>query len=112
MTDQNSPLWEKLGMDYILSPSWTSFNMAMALNLVMLSISPIHRTAEMGKAILMVNNRATYHRQSYIHDTPTGMQAVFIPASNSENCLVPAIVEEHKLYFNPCIISFMFTWDP
>ena len=86
-------------MDYDLSPPWTSFNMVMALNLGMLSIPPIHRTAEMGKAILMVNNRATYQRQPYIHDTPAGMQLVFIPATNDENHLVPAIVEEHKLYF-------------
>ena len=27
MTDQDSPLWERLGMEYDLSPPWTSFNM-------------------------------------------------------------------------------------
>ena len=62
-------------MDYDLSPPWTSFNMVMALNLGILLIPPIHRTADMGKAILTVTNRATYQRQSYIHDTPAWMDA-------------------------------------
>ena len=99
-------------MDYDLSPPGTLFNMVMALNLGMLSIPPIHRTAEMGNAILMVNNRATYQRQSYIHDAPTGMQVVSIPTTNNKIHLVPAIVEDHKLYFNPHIISFMLIHDP
>ena len=80
-------------MDNDLSSPWTLSNMAMALNLGMLSVPPVHSTTEMDKAILI--------RQSYIHDTPTEMQAVFIPATNNENHPVPAIVEEHKLYFKP-----------
>ena len=46
------------------------------------------------------------------HYTPTGIQVVFIPATSNENHLVPTIIEEHKLYFNPHIISLMFMWDP
>ena len=60
----------------------------------------------------MVTNRATYQRQSWIPDTPTGNQAVFIPAARVVICPEPTIIEEHKLYFNPCIISLVFTRDP
>ena len=60
----------------------------------------------------MVNNRATYQRQSWIPEAPTDEQVLFIPAASDNNCPVPAIFEEHKLYFNLCIISFMFSQDP
>ena len=60
----------------------------------------------------MVNSKTTYQRQSWIPDTPTGEQAVFIPTARADNCLVPTIIEEHKLYFNQCIISLMFIQDP
>ena len=46
----------------------------------------------------MVNNRATYQRQSWIPEAPTGEQALFIPAASDNNHPVPAIIEEHKLY--------------
>ena len=59
----------------------------------------------------MVNNRATYQRQSWIPEAAAGKQALFIPAASDDNHLVPAIIEEHKLYFNPCIISLMFMQD-
>ena len=71
MANQDTPLWERLGMDYDLSPLWTSFNMVMALNLRLLIIPPKHSTIEEGKALLMVNNRATYQRQSWIPDAPS-----------------------------------------
>ena len=60
----------------------------------------------------MVNNRATYQRQSWIPDAPAGEQAVFIPTARADNCPVPVIIEEHKLYFHQHIISLMFMWDP
>ena len=66
---------------------------------------------EEGKALLVVNNKVTYHRQSWIPKAP-GMQAVFIPTTSDENCPVPAIIKEHKLYFHLHIISLMFTWHP
>ena len=112
MAAQDSPLWERLGMDYDLSPPWTLFNMAMALNLGVLIIPPKQRTIERGTTLLMVNTTATYQRQSWIPEAPTGEQALFIPTASNDNCLVPAIIEEHKLYFNLYIISLMFTWDP
>ena len=46
MANQDSPLRERLGMDYDLSPPWTSFNMEMALNLGLLIIPPEHCTIE------------------------------------------------------------------
>ena len=67
---------------------------------------------ERGKAFQMVNNRATYQRQLWIPEAPTGKQTLFIPAASDANHLVPAIIEDHKLYFNPHIISLMFTWNP
>ena len=106
MANQDSPLWERLGMDYDISPPWTFFNMAMTLNLGLLIIPLEHSTIKEGKALLMVNNKVTYQRQSWIPNTPTGKQAVFIPTTSDENHLVPAI----KLYFNSHIISHMFTW--
>ena len=60
----------------------------------------------------MMNNRATYQGWSWTPDAPAGKQAVFIPTERADNCPVPTIIEEHKLYFNPCIISLMFTWNP
>ena len=84
----------------------------MALNLGLLIIPPKQSTIERGKTLLMVNNRATYKRQSWIPEAPTGEQALFIPAGSDDNCPVPAIIEEHKLYFNTHVISLMFTWDP
>ena len=54
----------------------------------------------------------TYQRQSWIPDAPAGKQVVFIPPARADNCPLPAIIEDHKRYFNPHIISLMFTWDP
>ena len=60
----------------------------------------------------MVNNRATYQRQSWIPEAPTGEQALFIPTTKDDNHLLPTIIEEHKLNSNLHIISLMFTQDP
>ena len=48
MANQDSPLWERLGTDYDLSPPWTSFNMVMALNLGLLIIPPEQSTIKEG----------------------------------------------------------------
>ena len=37
---------------------------------------------------------------------------VFVPTSRADNCQVAAIIEEYMLFFNPCIIAFMFMQDP
>ena len=112
MANQDAPLWERLGMDHDLSLPWTSLNMVMALNSRLLMIPPEQSTIEKGKAFLMVNNRATYQRQSWIPDDPARGQVLFIPAASDENHLGPAIIEEHKLHFNQHKISLMFMWDP
>ena len=99
-------------MDYDLCPPWTSSNMSMALNLGLLIIPPELSTIKRGKALPMVHNRDTYQRQSWIPEAHAGKQVLFIPAASDKNCLVPAIIEEYKLYSNPHIISLMFMWDP
>ena len=60
----------------------------------------------------MVTRGITFQEQSWIPDTPEGSQAVFIPTARADNCLVPTIIEEHKLYFNQHIISLMITQEP
>ena len=89
-------------MDHDLSPPWTSLNVVKALKFGLLITPPKHRTIERGKAILIVNNRVTYQRQSWIPEAPAGKQALYIPTASDDNHLVPAIIEEHKLYFNLC----------
>ena len=98
-------------MDHDISPPWTSLNMVKTLKVGILIAPSAHRAVQKGKASLMVNNRANYQRQSYMSDAPIGMQAVFILASDDEDHPVPAINEEHKLYFNLHLISLMFTWN-
>ena len=70
-------------MDHDLSPPWTSLNMAKALKFGLLIIPPEQRTLESNKAFQMVNNRATYQRESWIPEAPTGKQVLFIPAAIS-----------------------------
>ena len=112
MANQESPLWERVGMDHDLSPPWTPLNMVKALKFGLLIIPPEQQTTERNKVFQMVTNRDTYQRQSWMPDAPAGDQAVFIPAARADSCLVPAIIEEHKLYFNLHINSLMSTWDP
>ena len=100
MANQDSPLWERLGMDHDLSPPWTLLNVAKALMFRLLIKPPKQRTIETGKAFQMVNDRATYQRQSWIPEAPSGEKALFIPTASDNNHPVPAIIEEHKLYFN------------
>ena len=56
----------------------------------------------------MVNNGLTYQEQPWIPDAPEGAQLVFIPTAGADNSEVTTIIEEHKLFFNPCIIAIMF----
>ena len=60
----------------------------------------------------MVNERHTYQEQSWVPDAPKGAQLVFIPAARADNYEAIAIIEEHKLFFNPCIIALMFMREP
>ena len=43
MANQDSPLWERLGMDHDLSPPWTSLNVVKALKFGLLIIPPEQR---------------------------------------------------------------------
>ena len=110
MANQDSPLWERLGMDHDVSPPWTLLNVVKALKFTLLTIPPEQRTIERGQAFRMVKNRATY--QTWIPEAPAGKQVLFIPGAREDNHLVPAIIEEHKLYFDPCRISLVFMQDP
>ena len=99
-------------MDLYLTPLWMLLNVAKATKLGVLIAPQEQKTIKRGQPFLMVNNRATYQRQSWIPEAPTGEQALFITAASNGNCPVPPIIEEHKLNFNLLIISLMFTWDP
>ena len=72
--------------------------MTKALKLGLLIIPQEQRAIERGKAFILVNNRANYQRQSWIHEAPAGKQALFIPTATDDNHLVPAIIEVRKLY--------------
>ena len=50
MANQDSPLWERLGMDHDLNPPWTSLNMAKALKFELFRISPEQQTLKRNKA--------------------------------------------------------------
>ena len=112
MVHQSSRIWAKLGMDYELTPPWTSINMAQAINLGLLIAPDKERRVEQGQPFLMISNRATYQRKSWIPDAFAGKQVVFIPTSNDGTHPVPALIEEHKLYFNLCFIALMSMGDP
>ena len=85
-------------MDHDLSPPWILLNMVKALKFGLFIMPPEQRTLE--------------RNQSWIPEAPAGEQAVFIPTACDDNCLVPAIIEDHKLYFNLHVISLMIMWDP
>ena len=110
MANQDSPLVERLGMEHYLTPPWMSHNAVKAIKLRVLIVPQEQKTTERGQPFLMVNNRATYQRQSWIPEAPAGVQVLFIPAASDDNHLVPAIIEEHKLYFNLCIIPLCLCW--
>ena len=99
-------------MDHDLSPPWTLLNITKALKFGLFIEPPEQCIIERNIAFQTVNHRITFQQQSWVPDTPKGSQVVFIPAARADNCLVPTIIEEHNLYFNPCIISLMFTWEP
>ena len=62
MANHDSLLRERLGIDYDLSPLWTSCNMVMA-----------------GEVLLMANHKATYQRQSWIPNAPTVVTTLKCP---------------------------------
>ena len=64
MANQDSQLWERLGMDHDLSPPWTLLNIAKAFKLGLLAQPPAQCTIEENIAHRMVNDRFTYQEQS------------------------------------------------
>ena len=60
----------------------------------------------------MINDRLTYQEQSWVPNAPERAQLVFIPAGRVDNHEVTAIIEEHKLFFNPQKNALMFIQDP
>ena len=50
MANQDSPLWERLGMDHDLSLPWTSLNMVTALKFGLFIVPPEQHTIERNKA--------------------------------------------------------------
>ena len=46
MANQDSPLWERLGMDHDLSPPWTSLNITKAIKSWLFTQPPVQCTIE------------------------------------------------------------------
>ena len=63
MANQDSPIWERLGMDHDLSPSWTSLNIAKAIKAGLFAQPSAPHTIEENIAYQMVNNGLTYQEQ-------------------------------------------------
>ena len=80
MANQDSQLWERLGMDHDLSPPWTLLNIAKAIKSGLFAQPLAQHSIEENIAHQMVNNRLTYQEQSWIPNAPEGAQQVFIPA--------------------------------
>ena len=95
-------------VDHDLSPPWTLLNIAKELKFGLFIEPPEQHTIERNIAFEWQLTGSPFQEQSRIPDAPEGSQAVFIPTARADNCPVPAIIEEHKLYFNPHIISLMF----
>ena len=57
------------------------------------------------------NNRLTLQEQSWVPEAGKGTQLVLISAARADTQEVTTIIEEHKLFFNPCIIVLMFTCE-
>ena len=49
MANQDSPLWERLGMDHEISPPWTLLNMVKALKFRLFIIPSEQHTIERNK---------------------------------------------------------------
>ena len=95
-------------MDHDLGPPWTLLNIMKAIKSGLFSQLPAQCTIEKNIAHQMVNDGITYQEQSWLPDAPRDAQLVFIPTARADNCEVTAIIEEHKLFFNPHIIALMF----
>ena len=96
-------------MDHDLSPTWTLLNIAKATKAGLFAQPLPPHTKEKKKAYLIVNNGLTFQEQSWVPKAGKGTQLVLIPAARADNQEVTAIIKEHKLFFNLCIIALMIT---
>ena len=60
MANQDSQLWERLGIDHDLSPPWTLFNITKAIKSGLYAQPSAQCTIEENIAHQMVNNGLTY----------------------------------------------------
>ena len=98
-------------MDLDLSPPWSSLNIMKAIKAGLFAQPLPPCTTEKKKAYLMVNNRLSFQEQSWVPEAGEGTQLVLIPAARADNQEVTTIIEEHKLFFNLCIIALMLTYE-
>ena len=111
MANQNSPVWERLGMDHDICSPWILLNIVKAIKAGLFELPPPPCTMQGKRAYLMVNNGLTFQEQSWVPEAGEGTQLVLIPAARADNQEVTTIIEEHKLLFTPCIIPLMFTCE-
>ena len=95
-------------MDHDLSPPRTLLSIMKAIKAGLFAQPLPQCTIEENKAYLMVNDGLTFQEQSWVANACEVTQLVLIPAARADNCKVTAIIEEHKLFFNPHIIALMF----
>ena len=88
MANQDSPLWERLGIDRDLSPPWTLLYIVKAIKSGLFTEPPAQLIIGKNIAFQKVNDGLTYQEQSWDPDTPKGTQLVFIPTSRQpqSNC--------------------------
>ena len=93
MANQDSPIWERLGMYHDLSPPWTLLNIMKTIKAGLFAQPSAQCTIEENIAYQMANNGLAYQEQSWIPDACEGAQLVFIPAARVDNCEVTTIIE-------------------
>ena len=96
-------------MDHDLSPPWTLLNNVKAFKAGLFAQPAAQRITEENTAYQKVNNGLTFQEQSWVPNTCKGAQLVIIHTERVGNHEVTAIIEEHKLFFNPCVIVLKFT---
>ena len=95
-------------MDHDLSPPLTSLNIVKAIKAGLFAQPSAQCIRDENTAYQIINNWLTFQEKSWVPNACKGAQLVIIPAARADNHKVTAIIEEHKLFFNPCIIALMF----
>ena len=63
MANQNSPIWQRMGMDHDLSPPWTLLNIAKAIKAALFAQPSEQILRDDNRAYQMVNNGLTFQDQ-------------------------------------------------